>query len=94
MNGTGRYEGSNKLGKARSARWLPTWNVAGAWLAHEERWFKGIFNPILVVPPAKTPCNFLLAISSAVCIRATILGDPLQVFPNRVFLSRIWKIVN
>lgn len=47
LNGTGRYEGSNKLGKARSARWLPTWNVAGAWLAHEESWFKDVFNPVL-----------------------------------------------
>lgn len=47
VNGTGRYEGSNKLGKARSARWLPTWNVSGAWLAHEEKWFNGIFNPVL-----------------------------------------------
>ena len=47
LNGTGRYEGSNKLGKARSARWLPTWNVSGAWLAHEENWFKRIFNPTL-----------------------------------------------
>lgn len=47
INGTGRYEGSNKLGKARSARWLPTWNVSGAWLAHEEKWFKPVFNTIL-----------------------------------------------
>ena len=28
LNGTVRYEGSNRLGKARSARWLPTWNVS------------------------------------------------------------------
>jgi len=47
LNGTGRYEGSNKLGKSQSARWLPTWNIAGAWNAHEEKWFSGIFNPIL-----------------------------------------------
>ena len=39
INGTVRYEGSNRLGKARSARWLPTWNVSGAWNAHEEPWF-------------------------------------------------------
>ncbi|MDE5560203.1 MAG: SusC/RagA family TonB-linked outer membrane protein, partial [Bacteroidaceae bacterium] len=39
LNGTIRYEGSNKLGKARSSRWLPTWNVSGAWNAHEEKWF-------------------------------------------------------
>ena len=39
VNGTVRYEGSNRLGKARSARWLPTWNLSGAWNAHEEEWF-------------------------------------------------------
>ncbi len=40
INGTFRYEGTNKLGKARSARWLPTWNVSGAWNAHEESFFR------------------------------------------------------
>lgn len=44
LNLTGRYEGTNRLGRARSARWLPTWNVAGAWNMHEENWFK---NPVL-----------------------------------------------
>lgn len=39
LNGTVRYEGSNRLGKATSARWLPTWNVSGSWNAHEEPWF-------------------------------------------------------
>ena len=42
INGTFRYEGSNLLGKARSARWLPTWNISGAWNAHEETWFKNL----------------------------------------------------
>ena len=40
INVTGRYDGSNQLGKSRSARWLPTWNVSGAWNAHEETFFK------------------------------------------------------
>ncbi len=40
INGTYRYEGTNKLGRSRSARWLPTWNVSGAWNAHEENWFQ------------------------------------------------------
>lgn len=40
VNLTGRYEGTNKLGRSRSARWLPTWNVSGAWNAHEETFFK------------------------------------------------------
>lgn len=40
LQGTIRYEGTNKLGKSRSARWLPTWNVSAAWTAHEEDFFK------------------------------------------------------
>jgi len=40
INGTYRYEGTNGLGKARSSRWLPTWNISAAWNAHEEPWFQ------------------------------------------------------
>ncbi len=47
INGTARYEGSNRLGKNRSARWLPTWNVSGAWNAHEEEEFADIFKNLL-----------------------------------------------
>lgn len=39
INLTGRYEGTNGLGKTRDARWLPTWNVGLSWNAHEEEWF-------------------------------------------------------
>ena len=42
INGTVRYEGTNSLGKSRSSRWMPTWNVSGAWNAHEESWFKSL----------------------------------------------------
>ncbi|MGL5272417.1 MAG: SusC/RagA family TonB-linked outer membrane protein, partial [Phocaeicola sp.] len=40
LNGTVRYEGTNKLGKSTSARWLPTWNISGAWNVHEEAFFE------------------------------------------------------
>lgn len=40
INGTARYEGTNKLGRSRSARWLPTWNISGAWNMHEEKFFE------------------------------------------------------
>lgn len=40
LNGTFRYEGTNKLGRSRSARWLPTWNVSGNWNVHEEPRFR------------------------------------------------------
>ena len=42
VNGTIRYEGSNKLGKSRSSRWLPTWNVSGAWNIHEEAFLEDL----------------------------------------------------
>ena len=45
LNGTARYEGTNKLGKSRSARWLPTWNISAAWNVHEENWFDSV--PVL-----------------------------------------------
>ena len=44
INGTVRYEGTNGLGKATSSRWLPTWNISGAWNAHEEAWFEKVFH--------------------------------------------------
>lgn len=40
LNLTGRYDGSNQLGKATSSRWLPTYNVSASWNAHEESFFK------------------------------------------------------
>lgn len=46
LNLTGRYEGTNKLGKSIQARWLPTWNIAGTWNAHEEAFFETL-KPVL-----------------------------------------------
>ncbi len=40
VNGTIRYEGTNRMGKSRQARWLPTWNLSAAWNVHEETWFE------------------------------------------------------
>jgi len=54
LNGTARYEGSNKLGKSRTARWLPTWNISGAWMAHEESWFKPALGSIFSFASLKT----------------------------------------
>lgn len=47
LTATGRYEGSNRLGKTRKARWLPTWNVAAAWNAHEEDFFRDHLSDVL-----------------------------------------------
>ena len=42
LTGTYRYEGSNAMGKSRSARWTPTWNVAASWNVDEENFFKSL----------------------------------------------------
>ena len=40
VNGTVRYDGSNRLGRSQTARYLPTWNVSGAWNVDQESFFK------------------------------------------------------
>ena len=47
LNGTFRYEGTNRLGRSRSARWLPTWNVGAAWNMHEEEFFRNMASDAL-----------------------------------------------
>jgi TonB-linked SusC/RagA family outer membrane protein len=46
FNGTYRYEGTNRLGKSNKARWLPTWNLSGAWNVHEEPFFPSLVLPL------------------------------------------------
>ncbi|WP_316801037.1 SusC/RagA family TonB-linked outer membrane protein [Pedobacter frigidisoli] len=36
LNASTRLDGSNKMGKSRTARWLPTWNVSGKWFINNE----------------------------------------------------------
>lgn len=42
INATGRYDGSNQLGRSASARWLPTWNVSGAWNIDKEEFYQSL----------------------------------------------------
>ncbi|MDR0659354.1 MAG: TonB-dependent receptor [Prevotellaceae bacterium] len=39
---TGRYDGSNAMGRKRSARWFPTWTIGGKWNAGEEQVIKDV----------------------------------------------------
>ncbi len=38
----GRYDGSNRFGKAALNRWLPTWSVSGAWNIDKEKFAENI----------------------------------------------------
>ena len=42
-NFTVRYDGSNQLGESINARYLPTWNISGAWNIHNESFMQN-FN--------------------------------------------------
>jgi TonB-linked SusC/RagA family outer membrane protein len=42
-NFTVRYDGSNQLGRSRQARYLPTWNISGAWNVSSESFFNIAF---------------------------------------------------
>lgn len=44
FNATFRYDGTNRLGRSRSARWLPTWNVSGRWNASSEKFWEKVGN--------------------------------------------------
>ena len=46
LNATARYEGTNSLGRSRTARWLPTWNVSGSWNVHEESFMKAVYPTV------------------------------------------------
>ena len=83
INGTVRYEGSNRLGKSTSARWLPTWNVSGAWNAHEEPWFQKVFKNTLTHATLKASYSLTgdkpATTNAAVIIRSTNPWRPFTV---------------
>jgi len=39
INATFRYDGSNRMGTSSAVRWLPTWNVSGAWDLSQEKFY-------------------------------------------------------
>ena len=42
INGTFRYEGTNRFGKVQNSRWLPTWNVSVAYDVTNEPFMKNV----------------------------------------------------
>ncbi|MDC1105147.1 SusC/RagA family TonB-linked outer membrane protein [Prolixibacteraceae bacterium] len=42
LNGTVRYDGSNRLGVTRTARWMPTWNISAKWNLKNENFLTDV----------------------------------------------------
>ncbi len=78
VNGTIRYEGSNLMGKTDQSRWLPTWNISGAWNAHEEPWFQNWKQRVL--SHAKLRLSYSLTAESG---PASLANAEALYYPNR-----------
>ncbi len=90
-NFTVRYDGSNQLGASSSARYLPTWNVSGAWNMHNEPFFRnmGFFNNFEYLKIRSTygisgnlppEASAILNLQADVTVRPTDIEPFLQIF--------------
>lgn len=78
VNGTVRYEGTNRLGKNRSARWLPTWNVSGMWNIHEEDFFKDVPAKVMSHAALRASYSLTADVGPADITNATAIWSPVQ----------------
>ncbi len=71
INATARYDGSNQLGRSATARWLPTWNISGAWNVDEEEFMKqqNIFSRLTVRATYGLTASLGNATNSALVLR-------------------------
>jgi len=91
LNFTGRYDGSNKLGKSMTSRWLPTWNISGAWHVYKE-WFLAE-NPVISLLNFRATygltANMGPATNAAVVFRNDILYRPTEYRENGIYIDEL-----
>lgn len=63
FNATGRYDGSNLLGQSKTARWLPTWNVSGAWNIDNENFMQRNTRLLHILSSARLRATYGLTAS-------------------------------
>src|SRR5690606_10037537 len=88
INFTGRYDGSNQLGSSKTARWLPTWNISGAWNVDEEAFMQNqdILNKLTIRGTYGLTASLGNATNSAIVLRN---GSSL-----RPYLDEIESVMN
>ncbi|MEP5611746.1 MAG: SusC/RagA family TonB-linked outer membrane protein [Cyclobacteriaceae bacterium] len=100
-NFTFRYDGSNQLGKSQQARFLPTYNVSGAWNAYNENFINRlpVISDLRVratygvsgnLPPS---ASALLNLQSDVTIRPTDV-EPLLFIEDLTNTDLTWEKLN
>lgn len=82
-NFTVRYDGSNQLGESNAARYLPTWNVSGAWNLDNEPFMDGIkfINQLKIRGTYGVSGNLPPEASALLNLRADVTVRPTDVEP-------------
>lgn len=80
VNGTVRYDGSNRLGESKAARYLPTWNISGAWNVDQESFFESSFvNSLKVRGTYGLSANLGPSVSALLNLQADLTLRPTDV---------------
>jgi TonB-linked SusC/RagA family outer membrane protein len=85
--GTVRYDGSNRLGSSKTARWLPTWSFGGAWNIDEE----GFMQNIKAVNYLKLRASYGLTASLGPATNSNIVLRNINI--HRPYLSDVETII-
>ncbi|MBX3256905.1 MAG: SusC/RagA family TonB-linked outer membrane protein [Chitinophagaceae bacterium] len=85
--GTVRYDGSNRLGASRTARWLPTWSFGGAWNIDREDFMRDI----TVVDFLKLRASYGLTASMGPATNSNIVLRNMNI--HRPYLSDVETII-
>ncbi|MEM6642927.1 MAG: SusC/RagA family TonB-linked outer membrane protein [Bacteroidota bacterium] len=81
-NFTVRYDGSNQLGRSRQARYLPTWNISGAWNVNNEDFFDfGFVNELKLRATYGISGNLPPQTSALLNLRSDVTVRPTDVEP-------------
>jgi hypothetical protein len=77
FNATVREDGSNRLGKSQSARWLPTWTVSGRWNVDREKFMEGSsFSYLTLRGSYGLNASYGSATNSTVVLRTQLTNRP------------------
>ena len=93
VNATMRYDGSNQLGNTATARWLPTWNISGAWRLSNESFYEGsaisnVINKLSVRGTYGLVANINGATSAALMVKSGSSLRPYK-FENETLMNII-----
>jgi hypothetical protein len=90
LYGTVRYDGSNGLGSAPTARWLPTWSFGGAWNMEQEKFMENVpvVNSLKLRASYGLTASLGPATNSNIVLRNIITNRP----PNEI--ESVIRLVN